>query len=111
MGVVAGWIYPASINIMNQYYKEEMPIYIGYYSISWSLAIIVSDSILPTVSSTVGWQWGYYGSALLSITIAFMALPLRTKGKPRKIEFKVLKERNVILLSIGGLIFSLLIGL
>jgi len=55
----------------------------------------------------VGWQWGYYGSALLSITIAFMALPLRTKGKPRKIEFKVLKERNVILLSLGGLIFFL----
>jgi len=107
MGISAGWIYPASINIMNQYYKEETPIYIGYYSISWPLAIIVSGSILPTVSSTVGWQWGYYGSALLSITIAFMALPLRTKGKPRKIEFKVLKERNVILLSLGGLIFFL----
>ncbi|MGC9294648.1 MAG: MFS transporter [Thermoplasmata archaeon] len=107
MGIAAGWIYPASINIMNHYYKEERAIYIGYYSISWPLAIIVSGALLPTISIRVGWQWGYYSSALLSILIAFMAIPLRTQGKPRKIDLVVLREKNVIFLSLGGMIFFL----
>lgn len=105
MGLTAGWIYPASINIMNNYYRGERAIYIGYYSISWPLAIIVAGIILPSVSIRIGWQWGYYSSALVAIIIAFMALPLRVKGVSNKIDLRVLKDRNVALVSIGGMIF------
>ena len=107
MGFTAGWIYPASINVMNHYYRDRRSIYVGYYSIAWPLAIVVSGFALPSLAMAVGWRWGYYSSAIASLIVAFMALRLKTDKTGYRIDLSLIRNRNVILLSLGGLIFFL----
>ncbi len=108
MGLTAGWIYPASINVMHAYYSDNVNLYIGYYSIAWPLAIVMAGILLPFVVKTYGWAWGYYLSSISTAVLAVLSIPLRKfKAKSRKINFSLFTDRNVILISIGGFIFFL----
>ncbi|BAB59392.1 hypothetical protein [Thermoplasma volcanium GSS1] len=107
MGFTAGWVYPASINVMNHYYKDRRSVYIGYYSIAWPLAIVISGLVLPTIAVRIGWQWGYYTSAMAAVVVAIAAFKLRTEKAGYSIDFSLIKDRNVLLLSLGGLLFFL----
>ncbi|MGC8608541.1 MAG: MFS transporter [Thermoplasmata archaeon] len=108
MGLTAGWIYPASINVMHAYYSDNVNLYIGYYSIAWPLAIVMAGILLPFVVKTYGWEWGYYLSSISTAVLAVLSIPLRKfKAKSRKINFSLFTDRNVILISIGGFIFFL----
>jgi MFS family permease len=106
MGLSAGWIYPASLNVIKYYYnKEERAVFLGYYSIAWPLAIVVSGLLLPSIALHIGWMWGYYSSAILCLIFAALAYPLKTHKSFSKINFLVIKDKNVILLSLGGFLF------
>lgn len=105
MGLSAGWVYPASINVMNHYYRENRSVYIGYYSIAWPLAIVLSGFLLPDLALKIGWQWGYYSSAIASIVIAIMAFSLKTESSGYSIDLGLIKNRDVLLLSFGGFLF------
>ncbi len=108
MGLTAGWVYPASINVMHAYYSENISVYIGYYSIAWPLAIVMAGILLPFVAKTYGWEWGYYISAISSAVLAVASIPLRKhRSDHRKFNYSLFTNRNIMLISIGGFIFFL----
>ncbi|MCL4341945.1 MAG: MFS transporter [Candidatus Thermoplasmatota archaeon] len=107
MGLTAGWIYPASINIMRTYYASNLTLSIGYYSIAWPLAIIVTGLALPWIAIHYGWQWGYYTTTAGSLMVAVMSLKLDTERRIRRINFRLLGNPNLIMLSVGGFLFFL----
>ncbi len=47
MGLTAGWIYPASINVMRSYFVKDLNFYLGYYSLAWPVAIVITGIALP----------------------------------------------------------------
>ncbi|KAA8922721.1 MFS transporter [Thermoplasma sp.] len=105
MGLTAGWVYPATINVMNHYYRDKRSVYVGYYSIAWPLAIVLSGLVLPDIAIRVGWQWGYYSSAIASIIVAILAFRLKTENTGYHMDLSLIRNRNVLLLSFGGLLF------
>jgi len=107
MGLTAGWIYPASINIMRTYYSQDLTRSIGYYSISWPLAIIVSGLLLPWIAIHYGWQLGYYTTTAGSIAVAALAIRLDTSRRSRSINYGLLRNPSLILLALGGFLFFL----
>ncbi len=108
MGLTAGWVYPASINVMHAYYRENISVYIGYYSIAWPLAIVMAGFLLPFVAKTYGWEWGYYISAIGSAVLAVASIPLRKRRSDHsRINYSLFRNRNIILISTGGFIFFL----
>jgi MFS family permease len=107
MGLTAGWIYPASINIMKTHYGDNLSKSIGYYSIAWPLAIILSGVTLPFIAIKIGWEWGYYLSSIGSIIIAVISFRIPTNRSKRVMNFNLLRNRNLLLLAIGGFFFFL----
>ncbi|MGB9680106.1 MAG: MFS transporter [Thermoanaerobacteraceae bacterium] len=108
MGVSAGFVYPASLKVVNFYYKKNKSLYIGYYSIAWPFAIVAAGVFLPPIAIYIGWRWGYYFPAILSLILAFLSYPLDTQPtEQKKFNISLLKDKKVMLISIGGFLFFL----
>jgi len=105
MGFSSGWVYPATINIMNYYYKEDRSIYLGYYSVAWPLAIVIAGIIIAPIAIYFSWRWVYFLSGFFSIIFAILSYPLKTDYQEKKIDLSVIKDKNVILISIAGFLF------
>lgn len=105
MGLSAGWIYTASLKVMNYYYTENRAVFLGYYSIAWPLAVVISGFMLPSIALHIGWRWGYYSSSILCIIFAILSYPLKTHKNLKKIDFAVIKDKNVLLISFGGFLY------
>ncbi|MGO0123204.1 MFS transporter [Desulfothermobacter acidiphilus] len=108
MGVAAGWVYPASLKLIDNYYRVNRSLYIGYYSVAWPLAIVASGFFLPPIALHLGWRWGYLLPGLLCLLFAVLSFPLGTESGPgKKINWGLLKDREVLLVSLGGFLFFL----
>ncbi len=105
MGFCAGWIYPASLKIIEYYYKDNRSVFMGYYSIAWPLAIVLSGIVLPVLSVTLGWRFGYYSSAILCAIVGILSFGLKSYKTSSKMNLKIIKNKNVLLISFGGLLF------
>lgn len=105
MGFFAGWIYPASLNVMNFYYKEDKSVFLGYYSIAWPFAIVIIGIVLVPVAINFGWRFGYYSAAIFCTIFAFLSYGLKTDKIKQKLDFSIIKNKNVILVSVGGFLF------
>lgn len=108
MGFSAGWVYPITIKVLSLYFtKSELPIAIGYYSLAWPLSIVLSGLILPWLSINFGWRNAYYFISLLSLILAVLSLVIgKKKGEKSKFEI-IVKDKNVIIVSISGFLFFL----
>ncbi|MBW9141792.1 MAG: MFS transporter [Candidatus Aramenus sp.] len=108
MGFSAGWIYPVTVKMISNFFKgKELAIAMGYYSLAWPLSLVLAGDLLPFVGVYLGWRWGYFLiSAASAITAAYSlriprAIPRKSHG------FTVIKNRNVMMLSLGGFLFFL----
>jgi MFS family permease len=107
MGLTAGWIYPASINVMRTYFRNDFNVYIGYYSLAWPLAIVAVGFVLPWVAINIGWEWGYYTAAIGCIIVSILSFSLKTDLGKARINFLLFGDRRLLFLSLGGFLFFL----
>ncbi|WP_292320253.1 MFS transporter [Caldisphaera sp.] len=111
MGISAGWIYPITIKILSIAFKNknEQAVAIGYYSLAWPLSIVLAGIILPRISIEFGWRYSYYMISILSLIYSFSYLiylkDIQNKGT--KVKFIIVKDRNVIIISLAGFLFFL----
>ncbi|BFH72879.1 MFS transporter [Sulfurisphaera javensis] len=108
MGLSAGWIYPVTIKILSlNFSRSELPIAIGYYSLAWPLSIVIAGLILPYISINLGWRFSYYLIAIISFVTALTYLSFdKKRGEKLKREI-VVKDKNVIIVSLAGFMFFL----
>ncbi|ARM76154.1 MFS transporter [Acidianus manzaensis] len=108
MGLSAGWIYPVTIKILSSSFsREELPIAIGYYSLAWPLSIVLAGLILPFLSISIGWRFSYYLISIISIIVALLYLGLKVNIVNDSKKFKVITDKNVIIVSFAGFLFFL----
>lgn len=107
LGFSAGWIYPATIKILSNYFKKgDLSVAIGYYSIAWPLALVLSGLLLPPIAKLMNWRVAYYMIAVLAIVVGAMVMTLKSsRGEKRSLDLSVIKDRNVLLVSLGGFMF------
>ena len=108
-GLAAGWIYPSTVKILTSCFRSnELSVAIGYYSLAWPSAIILTGIMLPTAASTLGWRAPYYVLALVCLTLAILIVFTRESNvHAENFDFSIIKQKNVILLSAAGFLFFL----
>ncbi|MEM3230188.1 MAG: MFS transporter [Metallosphaera sp.] len=108
MGLSAGWIYPVTIKILaSSFDRRELPVAIGYYSLAWPLSIILAGLTLPYLSINIGWRYSYYMISLLCVIVALLYLKVRVEGGGNSGKLQLIKDRNVIAVSMAGFLFFL----
>ncbi|AWR98955.1 MFS transporter [Metallosphaera hakonensis] len=110
MGLSAGWIYPVTIKVLSASFSpRKLPVAIGYYSLAWPLSIVLSGLILPFICINISWRWAYYLVAIVSLLLALLYLPLNVKVEGNKSGgvFTLVRNRNVITISLSGFLFFL----
>ncbi|AFZ69933.1 sugar phosphate permease [Caldisphaera lagunensis DSM 15908] len=108
MGLSAGWIYPVTIKILTlKFNDKERAVAIGYYSLAWPLSIVLAGLILPFISIRFGWRYSYYMISLLSFIFSLSYLFLDVKQGGNKAKFEIIKDKNVLIISLSGFLFFL----
>jgi len=117
MGFSAGWIYPATIRLLSsQFHADGLARAIGYYTLAWPISIIMLGASLPWTIEYLGWRWGYYTVAAACTLLAFFTLRVSDRGAAGAgagagggglFSIGLLKDRNVLMLSVGGFCFFL----
>jgi MFS family permease len=108
MGLSAGWIYPVTIKIISNFFKgRELAIAMGYYSLAWPLSLVIAGDLLPFVGISIGWRWGYFIISIISIITALYSLRIPYINIQKSSSFTIIRDKNVIMLSIGGFLFFL----
>jgi len=106
-GVTAGCVYSPSVKILASiFHRDELSIAIGYYSLAFPLAILLTGLALPPLASSMGWRFPYYALAVASLLLGIlMVYSTNLKTTQEKLDFLVFKDRNVILLAAAGFVF------
>ena len=106
-GFAAGWVYSPTVKVLASLFrKRELSVAVGYYSLAWPLSIILTGLVLPPLASSAGWRAPYYILAALSLVIAALVFSTgQSRVVREKIDFLVIRDPNVILLSVGGFAF------
>jgi predicted MFS family arabinose efflux permease len=108
-GITAGWVYSPTLKYITlKFPHDALSGAIGYYTLAWPLAITLTGALLPTLALTLGWRWPYYLVAGISLVIGILFLMMGEEAKSEgKLDLSVLREKNVMLLSIGMFILFL----
>ncbi|MDG7038074.1 MAG: MFS transporter [Nitrososphaerota archaeon] len=112
MGFSAGWIYPATIRLLSsQFHADGLARAIGYYTLAWPISIIMLGATLPWTVEYLGWRWGYYTVAVACALLAALTLKMSDSRSSSSsgglFSVSLLKDRNVLMLSLGGFCFFL----
>lgn len=108
MGLLAGWIWPATLKIMTSLFSERSRrvVMMGYYSLAWPLSLILLGIMVPPITLTLGWNWTYYFLAIISVLLGSLMLVSEVKGfTPEKMTFSPVLNRNSLMIILGGLGF------
>jgi sugar phosphate permease len=110
MGLTAGADYAAGIKIIASWFSKERGLAMGLYGTATSLAVVVSNAIVPTLSQTYGWPIAFHILGLITGgwgVACFLLLrdtPTQATSTPitRGEVVALLKNRNMVLISAGG---------
>lgn len=110
MGLSAGWIYPATVKLIAQRFRgTSLARAMGYYSLAWPLSIIALGTTMPSVAMSLGWRWGYFLISITAVLVAALAAlvleDFRAPHTQEALSFRVLAERDVLMLGTGGFMF------
>ncbi|MGS0892947.1 MFS transporter [Burkholderia stagnalis] len=110
MGVTAGADYAAGMKIIASWFQRERGIAMGIYGTATSLAVVISNATVPSISQAYGWQTAFHLLGIVTLAwgvICFVILrdsPNRNGHTPitRQEVYALLKNRNLILISAAG---------
>jgi sugar phosphate permease len=110
MGLTAGADYAAGIKVIASWFRNERGLAMGIYGTATSLAVVVSNSTVPTLSQTYGWPIAFHILGIVTCgwgIVCFLLLrdtPSQTPSKPitRAEVSALIKNRNLVLISVAG---------
>jgi len=110
MGVTAGADYAAGMKIIASWFDRERGLAMGIYGTATSLAVVVSNATVPTITKNFGWSsafhllgivtfvWGLVCFAMLRDSPTKTKTPSITRSEVREL----LMNRNLILVALAG---------
>jgi sugar phosphate permease len=110
MGLTAGADYAAGIKVIASWFRHERGLAMGIYGTATSLAVVISNATVPTISQTYGWPIAFHILGIVTCVwgvVCFLILrdtPSKTISKPitRAEVLALLKNRNLVLISLAG---------
>ncbi|WER50080.1 MFS transporter [Cupriavidus sp. WKF15] len=111
MGLAAGADYSAGMKIIAAWFRKDRGRAMGLYTTATSLAIVLTNATVPTISQWYGWQSAFRLLGVITLACAALAwfvLRDAPEGEPPMSRIKaadvvvLLKHRNLILLAIAG---------
>ncbi len=111
MGLAAGADYSAGMKIIGAWFRMDRGRAMGLYTTATSLAVVLTNATVPTISQWYGWQNAFRllgGITLACAVVAWFVLRDAPEGEPPLARIKgadilaLLKNRNLILLAIAG---------
>jgi sugar phosphate permease len=110
MGVTAGADYAAGMKIIASWFQRERGLAMGIYGTATSLALVISNATVPSISQAYGWQSAFHLLGLVTLAwgvVCFLMLrdsPNRNSDAPitRSEVYGLLKNRNLVLISLAG---------
>jgi len=112
MGLAAGADYSAGMKIIAAWFSRDRGRAMGIYTTATSLAVVLTNATVPTISQWYGWQNAFRLLGAITFACAIVAwLILRDapSGAPAQQRIRVadivalLKSRNLVLLAIAGM--------
>jgi sugar phosphate permease len=110
MGLAAGADYSAGVKIISSWFDHDRGRALGIYTTATSLAVVIANATIPTVSMAYGWENAFRGLGVLTLAwaaITFLALrdapsPQRQAPIDRREIVALLRSRNLVLLALSG---------
>ncbi|HUK28842.1 MAG TPA: MFS transporter [Candidatus Acidoferrales bacterium] len=108
-GLAAGWIYPATVKMIAALFRgKDLSVAIGYYSLAWPSALVLTGLALPVTASTFGWRVPFYVLTLVCLMLALLIVSTEnTARQEESVDYSVIKEKSVILLCVASFLFFL----
>jgi len=112
MGLAAGADYSAGMKIIAAWFSKDRGRAMGIYTTATSLAVVLTNATVPTISQWYGWQNAFRLLGVITFACAIVAwLILRDvpSGAPAQQRIRVadivalLRSRNLVLLAIAGM--------
>lgn len=110
MGLFAGADYSAGVKILSSWFGKEKGRAMGIYTTATSLAVVIANGTVPTLSRAYGWDKAFQILGVITCVwavAAFLVIRDTPGGKaPVRINrsqfMSLLRNRNLILLAIAG---------
>jgi sugar phosphate permease len=110
MGLTAGADYAAGMKIIASWFHRERGLAMGIYGTATSLAVVISNASVPSISKAYGWQSAFHllGGVTLVWGIVCILILRDTPFKKahtsitRAEIYALLKNRNLILIALAG---------
>jgi sugar phosphate permease len=111
MGMAAGADYSAGMKIIAAWFRKDRGRAMGLYTTATSLAVVLTNATVPTLSEWVGWPNAFRllgGITLVCALLAWTVLRDAPSGEPPLARIKagdvltLLKSRSLVLLAIAG---------
>ena len=111
MGLAAGADYSAGMKIIAAWFRKDRGRAMGLYTTATSLAVVITNATVPTISQWYGWQTAFRLLGVITLAcaaVAWFVLRDAPQGEPPLARVKtadilaLLKSRNLILLAVAG---------
>jgi sugar phosphate permease len=114
MGLTAGADYAAGVKLVSTWFaRHERGRAVGLLMSASSIAVIVTNAVLPGVVAKLGWRDTYHGLGICALILAVLTAAIvrnhsahsnaHPSGHPaEKLRLKTLLTRNFVLLSLAG---------
>jgi len=110
MGLAAGADYSAGVKIISAWFDHDRGRALGIYTTATSLAVVIANAAIPTISMAYGWENAFRGLGVLTLVwaaITFLTLqdapaPQSNTRIDRREIVALLTNRNLVLLAVAG---------
>jgi sugar phosphate permease len=110
MGLTAGADYAAGMKIIASWFQRERGLAMGIYGTATSLAVVISNASVPTISKLYGWPTAFHILGVVTLIWGFVCL-IVLRDSPFKKQYTsitrqevrdLLRNRNLILIALVG---------
>jgi sugar phosphate permease len=110
MGLTAGADYAAGMKIIASWFQRERGLAMGIYGTATSLAVVISNATVPSISKFYGWQTAFHILGIVTLIWGFACLIILRDSPFKKQHTSItrqevrdlLKNRNLILIALVG---------